>query len=91
VGGAVTPLSPDLTDALLMSSVAVLGKSAYVLADFAFTGRRELGGEAFAWLAAMLGLTCATLLSAGDWRTGVLNGAVAVVLEVLWQRERTAA
>jgi hypothetical protein len=74
---------PDLTDALLMSSVAVLGKSAYVLADFGITGRRELGGEACAWLAAMLGLTCATLLSAGDWRTGVINGVAAAVLEML--------
>ena len=81
-------MAPDLTDALLMSSVAVLGKSAYVLAEFGFTWRRELAGEACAWLALMHGLTAATLLSAGDWRAGVLNGVAAAVLEVLWQRER---
>ena len=81
-------MAPDLTDALLMSSVAALGKGAYVLADFGFTRRRELAGEACAWLALMLALTAATLLSAGDWRTGALNGAAAAVLEVLWQRER---
>lgn len=84
----MTPPFPDLTDALLCSSVAALGKSAYVLADFGFTRRRELAGEACAWLALMLGLTAATLLSAGDWRAGVLNGVAAAVLEVLWQRER---
>ena len=84
----MTPVFPDLTDALLCSSIAVLGKSAYVLADFGFTRRRELAGEACAWLALMLGLTSATLLSAEDWRAGALNGVAAAVLEVLWQRER---
>jgi len=84
----MTPLSPDLTDVLLCSSIAALGKSAYVLAEFGFTGGQELAGELCAWLALMHGLTFATLLSAGDWRTGALNGAAAVTCEVLWQRGR---
>jgi hypothetical protein len=85
VGTAVTPLSPDLTDALLCLSVAALARTSYVWAQLA-GGVEVSPGELCAWQTTALGLASGTLLSAGDWRTGLLMGPVAAVLAVPWWR-----